>query len=154
MREPIPPSEQSCLRSPEDNPDDALLQACAETKKPSYVCDDKSEDAHTTAYVELTDQVPVIVVPDTTSLLQNINADVRPQSATIEGIIGTELLRHLGATIDYPRGRFVVTSGDRGARVFPRAGHGTDCAPLVSSASADEDHAPFHIIPGSGCRLP
>ncbi len=156
LRDPIPSNEVSCLRSRANNPEDPLIKACGETNRSSAcnVCDDECEDAHTTEYVELGDPLQVIVVPDTTSLIQNINADVRPQSATVEGVIGTELLRRLGATIDYPKGRFVVTSADPSTRVYPRAGHGTDCAGLVPGEAADEQRSPFHVIPGSGCRLP
>src|SRR4030095_6410664 len=88
-----------------------------------------TDEAHTNAYVELAGPVPVVIVPDTTSLLQSINADVRPQSATVEGVIGTELLRRLGTTIDYANRRMVLTCQAPSCRAFPRTGHGTDCAP-------------------------
>ncbi len=132
-RAPTDPAdvEVSCLRKPPGSTDpllaDPLLDRC-DSENSSGVCEDRSEDAHTTAYVEIVAPIPLIVVPDTTSLLQSINADVRPDSATVEGVIGTELLRRLDLTIDYPRGRVVVTCADASCRLFPALGHGTDCA--------------------------
>ena len=120
-------TDASCLRSPRENPSDALLRACADQTSGSNNCDDTTADAHTNAYLELTGPLPIIIVPDTISLLQSINADVRPQSATVEGVIGTEFLRHLGTTIDYANHRVIATCQDASCRAFPRSGHATDC---------------------------
>jgi hypothetical protein len=146
-------SSESCLRSPKRNPNDTLLQVCKDQNSDvTGVCDDRGDSAHVAAYAELEGQIPIIVVPNTTALLQNINADVRPDSATVEGVIGTELLRHLGATIDYPSGRFVATCADDSCRVFPQWGHGTDCQdPAVSLRLPPGQVRTFQ---GGGCAVP
>ena len=123
---PVPAAEATCLRSPARNPKDALFAACANTNS-SGICDDADKHAETTPYTEIAGPLPIIVVPDTTSLLQSINADVRPDSATVEGVIGTEMLRRLGTTIDYPNGRVITTCADASCKTFPQWGHGTEC---------------------------
>ncbi|MGZ3441554.1 MAG: hypothetical protein ACXVDD_18670, partial [Polyangia bacterium] len=60
------------------------------------------------AVVELKSPMPIYVMPDVTPLLVGINADVRPTAATVDGVIGTEALKQLVASIDYPASRFVA----------------------------------------------
>ena len=146
------PAEASCLRSPDLNPNDALLQGCSHTASPSGLCDDRTEDAHTNAYVDIIKPIPILVVPDTTSILQSINADVRPQSATVEGVIGTELLRRLGTTIDYADSRVVVTCADASCISYPTSRHGTDCH--VPGVDHMFGGAAARITPGGGCATP
>jgi hypothetical protein len=43
-----------------------------------------------------------------TPLLVGINADVRPTTPSVDGIIGTGLLAQLTTTLDYPGGRAIV----------------------------------------------
>ncbi len=149
---PGSPADANCLRSPELNPSDALLQVCESNATPSRLCDDRTDDAHTNAYVEILGSVPVLVLPDTTPLLQSINADVRPQSATVEGIMGTELLRRLGTTIDYASSRVVITCNDGSCRAFPTSRHGTGCkVPTVDHMFGG---APAKLLPGGGCAVP
>jgi hypothetical protein len=153
------PATESCLRSPDRHGrdaqppqlQDASIIVCADNNS-SHVCDDRSDDAHVTPYAELQGTVPIIVVPDTTSLLQSINADVRPDSATVEGVIGTELLRRLGTTIDYPNGRVVVTCNDPSCRVFPQWGHGTQC--LYPAPDEPFGGGTARVFGGGGCALP
>jgi hypothetical protein len=153
----LPPELQaaSCLRSPARDPNDTLYAACIAQDSSGY-CDDRNDNAHTAPYVELAGPLPIIIVPDTFSLLQDINADARPDTATVEGVIGTELLRRLQTTVDYPGGRLIATCADTSCKGFPQWGHGTDCQyPL----SAIPTPVPFggraaRTFIGGGCALP
>ncbi|MGZ3426504.1 MAG: hypothetical protein ACXVCV_07640 [Polyangia bacterium] len=71
-------------------------------------CNDSSADTPAAAVVELKSPMPIYVMPDVTPLLVGINADVRPTAATVDGVIGTEALKQLVASIDYPASRFVA----------------------------------------------
>jgi hypothetical protein len=150
--------QESCLRSPERyakpftryHSGDALLATCESQN--SGACDDRGDGAHVAAYAELQGQIPIIVVPDTTSLLQSINADARPDSATVEGVIGTELLRRLRTTIDYPNSRLVTTCVDSSCRVFPQWGHGTDCQ--IPTGGNVFGGGLVRSVGGGGCAVP
>jgi len=148
--------EATCLRSPPKSQADAhdlldeLLLVC-QKQASNGECNDKSQDAHTNAYVDLEGTVPVMIVPDTLSLIQSINADARPQSATVEAIIGTEVLKRLGTWIDYANGRVVMTCADESCRVFPRQGHGTDCAPPVGDEVFGGGSS--RSVSGTGCAI-
>ncbi len=113
------------------------------------VCDDRSSDAHTTAYAELEASLPILVVPNTTSLFQSINDDVRTDSATVEGVIGTELLRRFGTTIDFPGNRVVVTCVDPSCRSFPQSGHSSDCS--APATDLFYGGVPARLVGGQGC---
>ena len=67
-----------------------------------------SSTIHISAVLELDDTVPTYVMQDTAPILVGINAEVREGSATVDGIIGTEVLKRLVTSIDYPRHRFVA----------------------------------------------
>jgi hypothetical protein len=69
-------------------------------------CDDTTSNV--AAVIELAAPVQAYVVPDLSPLLSGINADVRPQNPTVEGLIGTEVLSRLVTTIDYPNHRVVA----------------------------------------------
>ncbi len=98
---PVPPSPCGQIPNPPD--------ACDDTKSP------------VAAVVELTSPLDAFVVDDTAPLFQSVNADVRPGVATVEGIVGTEVLQRLVATLDYPRGRFLVRcASDADCIAYPR----------------------------------
>jgi hypothetical protein len=85
------------------------------------VCSDSSGDTPTPAAVELTAPIPVYVLPDLAPLLVGINADVRPSDSTVEGILGTQALARLVATIDYPGGRMITRcADDNTCKAYPR----------------------------------
>jgi hypothetical protein len=81
---------------------DPTVQSCAG----GDACEDSNSNA--AAVIELAAAVPAYVVPDLSPLLIGINADVRPQNPTVEGLIGTEVLSRLVTTIDYPNQRVVA----------------------------------------------
>src|SRR5207245_2323901 len=58
-------------------------------------CNDDSINTPAPAVVEMKAPLDVWVLPDVTPLIVGINADVRPGAASVDGIIGTELLQHL-----------------------------------------------------------
>jgi hypothetical protein len=106
-----------------------LHQACGDRPNLPDACDDTSDFAHTASTIELTAPMPVLVVDDSSPLMQNINADVitpqpnptPPPAPAIEGILGTTALARLVTTVDYPHGR-VVTRCASGADclMYPR----------------------------------
>lgn len=53
------------------------------------------------AYVEVSDAVPVAIVPDSAPFLQGLRAEVRPEGPEIDGLLGTAALRALVLEIDY-----------------------------------------------------
>jgi hypothetical protein len=115
------------------NPDNACLQtdgqiappdvvkACSGAVSAAEVCYDdgggsSGEHAPTPAVIEMTTQLPVYVIRDLAPLLVGINADVRPTDSTVEGVIGTEVLKRLVTTLDYP-----------GSRIVARCASNVDC---------------------------
>jgi hypothetical protein len=84
-------------------------------------CNDSSADTPAAAVVELKSPLPIYVMPDVTPLLVGVNADVRPTMATVDGVIGTAVLRQLVATVDYPGSRFIALCVNEGDCVaYPR----------------------------------
>jgi hypothetical protein len=128
--------EAACLQTPAQYP----FNQCSGVADPASACDDSSESAHTAAIVELTAQVPVMVMSDDAPLLQGINADVRPSGATVEMVLGTEVLSRLVSTVDYPGSRFIARcASDDGCLTYPRYIHASQqssCDALCVSPSA------------------
>jgi hypothetical protein len=81
-----------------------LTDACAGGGDPSE-CDDFQRQWFTAPLLEIDDLVPIYILPDTAPILVGINADVRPASGTVDGILGTEFLRRVVGYIDYPQHR-------------------------------------------------
>jgi hypothetical protein len=71
-------------------------------------CTDESPATPAPAVVELKAPIDVWVLPDVTPLLVGINADVRPTAPTVDGIVGSDVLSRVVATIDYPNKRFIA----------------------------------------------
>jgi hypothetical protein len=86
---------------------DYALQ-CDATYPGEGFCNDSNDRTPAAAVVELKSPLSIYVMPDVTPLLVGINADVRPTSATVDGIVGTPALAQLVATIDYPGNRFLA----------------------------------------------
>ena len=152
--------QSTCLRKPPNRSAgdprndqlDELLLSCGRRSGSTGNCDDTSSNSHTNAFTDFSGTMPIVLLPDTALALQSINADVRPQSATVEGIIGTELLKRMSTTIDYANGRIVMTCADPSCRTFPRQGHGTDCRPPVGDDPFGGD--PVRVVAGTGCATP
>ncbi|MDB4969618.1 MAG: hypothetical protein JWN44_5307 [Myxococcales bacterium] len=81
--------------------------ACVHTRADDK-CNDDSINTPVPAVVEMKAPLEVWVLPDLTPLIVGINSDVRPTAASVDGIIGTELLQHLVTTVDYPSSRLIV----------------------------------------------
>jgi hypothetical protein len=73
------------------------------------------------AFVELTPQagVPMLVVPDDNPTLQALRAELRPNQAEVDGILGTSALGAVEMDVDYPHDRVLArcTTADCTMRV-------------------------------------
>jgi hypothetical protein len=103
-------------RTPENgDPDNEsgcfLTDACYGASDPAN-CDDFDHRFYVSPMLEIDDTVPVYILPDGAPLLVGINADVRPSSATVDGILGTEFLRRVFTYIDYPQHRISMRCFD------------------------------------------
>lgn len=142
----IPPGdprndERACLVSRERSKSNPIAQNC--TADPPDACDDLSDRAPTAAVVEFTTPLPTFIIDDSSPLLQSINADARPitpdrqGSATIEGVIGTEVLRRVVSTVDYPNGRYIARCvADDDCITYPRYVRAQDCGRECTPPSA------------------
>ena len=101
-------------------------------------CNDADEEkSPTAAVIELVREVPIYVLADSAPILQSVNDDVRPSNATVDGIIGTEVLSRLVSTIDYSNNRVIARCAtDDGCLTYPRyfkpndpTGCEADCVP-------------------------
>jgi hypothetical protein len=136
---PIAPprnDEAFCLQKPQDS----LIPAVQQCKNGAE-CDDAARNpAPTAAVIELTQPIKVYVTRDSAPILVSVNADVRRGpgilggAPTVDGVLGTEVLRRLRATIDYPSGRFIARC--RGADCLAYRRYivdnecGLDCIPI------------------------
>src|SRR5262249_21745882 len=83
-------------------------------------CNDSTSGDHVSALLEMDQPMPIFVIADTAPILVGINADVRPGSATVDGIIGTQMLQQLVSDIDYPGHRLVARCADgNGCLTYP-----------------------------------
>jgi hypothetical protein len=108
-----------------------LTDACAGGGEPSE-CDDFERKWFVAPMLEFDDPIPIYIVSDGAPILVGINADVRPASATVDGIIGTELLERVVGYIDYPQHRIsmrcVAGTGCLGYPTFVDSSkYGTNC---------------------------
>jgi hypothetical protein len=107
-------SESGCLVQPVASCQDFARSYCVRDD-----CDDSTAD--TAAVIELNGPLDAVVIDDASPLFTGINADVRTANATVEGVIGTDLLRRLRSTIDYPSSRLVARcADDNGCLTYPR----------------------------------
>jgi hypothetical protein len=98
-----------------------FIKACFGAGQVADVCNDDADGAPVPAVIEMTTQLPVYVIRDLAPLLVGINADVRPSDGTVEGVIGTEVLRRLVATVDYPGGRIIARcASDADCKAYSR----------------------------------
>jgi hypothetical protein len=122
-----------------------------------YDFDDKGgKDSPAAAVIELDTPIPTLVVDDNSPLLSGINSDVRPQGASVEGVIGTEVLRRLVTTIDYPAARLIARCADtNGCLAYRRYAYSN--APAPASDCLDSGHfcvPPLNIPPNGGGLCP
>jgi hypothetical protein len=100
-----------------------LTEACWKAIGDKHVCNDSHDDngTPTPSVVELTAPIPVYVLHDVAPLLVAINADVRTSDTTVEGVLGTEALQRMVATIDYPGRRMIARCvDDANCKAYPR----------------------------------
>jgi hypothetical protein len=123
-----------------DNPDCRLspgspyLFGCP----PGPLCNDLDRNSNIAASVELAGPLPTFVVPDAAPLLTGINFDVRPQSATVEAVVGSEVLARLVSTLDYQNARVILRcASDLDCVAYPRAIANQDpqCDPAAAPAA-------------------
>ncbi len=121
--------ERACLQtglSP-NALDQACLSQVSSRGLSQAVCDDASPQSPTASVVELEGPLPTYVLSDTAPLLQGISSDVQPNQPEVEAVIGTEVLKRLTTTIDYPN-----------RRVVARCAEGADCLTYPRFIDADE----------------
>jgi len=64
------------------------------------------------AAIEMKQTIDVIVVPDDDPTLQALRAELRPDQAEVDGILGVDALRALELDVDYPGGRLLARCVD------------------------------------------
>ncbi|MCE9573631.1 MAG: hypothetical protein K8W52_10785 [Deltaproteobacteria bacterium] len=72
------------------------------------------------AAVELSTPIDIIVVDDADPTLQALRAELRPDQAEVDGIVGTRALAALELDIDYPHGRMLARCVDGSCALRPR----------------------------------
>lgn len=91
-------------------------QRCGYTgPDPELACDDHRSAV--AAYVELggpneqgqIDTLDALVVPDSSPLLQSVNADLRNTAPQVDGVLGVAVLSRLTTTVDYPQNRLALS---------------------------------------------
>ncbi|MFO0573957.1 MAG: hypothetical protein U1A78_08170 [Polyangia bacterium] len=91
-------------------------QRCGYTgPDPELACDDHRSAV--AAFVELggpseqgqIDTLDALVVPDSSPLLQSVNADIRNTASQVDGVLGVAVLSRLTTTVDYPQNRLVLS---------------------------------------------
>lgn len=98
-----------------------------------------------------TTPIDVLVVADENPVLQSLRAELRPDEAEVDGILGTDVLRSAQIDVDYPSNRVL-------ARCAP--GDATCWAwPEITSASARPDvacciYSGVHWVADAGCPAP
>jgi hypothetical protein len=129
-------AEAACLQKP----DTSLIPAVVQCTNGAE-CDDAARNpSPTAAIIELTRPIKVFVTRDSAPILVSVNADVRRGpgilggAPSVDGIIGTDVLRRLRATIDYPNGRFIARCRDADCLAYRRYitdnECGLDCIPI------------------------
>jgi hypothetical protein len=96
-----------------------VSDACMNGNTTQDACDDNKSQDHVSALIELDALLPTFVMQDTAPILVGVNADVRPGSATVDGIIGTAVLQQLTGSIDYPGHRWVARCTGAGCLTYP-----------------------------------
>jgi hypothetical protein len=92
-------------------------------------CPCSSGDTHcgVPATIELspTEAIPILVVADEEPTLQSLRAELRPDEAEVDGILGTDALASLVVDIDYPHNRVLARCADPSqCLVRPQLGDG------------------------------
>ncbi len=137
IQAPLPQdNERACLQ----RPDKTQIPAVALCMNGSECDDEARNPSPTAAVIELTTPIKAYVTRDSAPILVSLNADVRRGpgilggAPTVDGIIGTEVLRRLHATIDYPGGRFIARCRTADCLAYRRYivenECGLDCIPI------------------------
>lgn len=75
-------------------------------------CPDDDDFCRTAAVVDLLTPVRVAIIADDHPLLVGLRAELSPEHADIDGILGTEALAPLSVDLDYPNSRMVIRCED------------------------------------------
>lgn len=115
------PNEAGCQLT---NTDPLVAQCSSATNGD---CSDVA--THTLAtIVEIDQQLQIYVLPDTAPIFKSINGDVQPANAAVDGILGTDALKLLVSTVDYPDNRFIAQCASaKGCVMYPRFSNSTNC---------------------------
>jgi hypothetical protein len=128
------PDEAACLQRP-DTSMEPEVQGCVMQQSNTSVCDDANPMNAVAAVIEVQKPLATYVVDDVAPLFAGVNADVRPANATVEAIIGTELLQRLSTTVDYPNGRIIAHCVDPQCLTYPRLVQQNECGRNCTDAS-------------------
>jgi hypothetical protein len=60
------------------------------------------------AVLELPTAVEVLVIQDSTPLLEGLRVELHPDEAEVDGVLGTDVLRRMTVDIDYPNNRVLM----------------------------------------------
>jgi hypothetical protein len=122
-------NETTCLHQHDPNVSDPVVDGCFRQTNDGDLCSDVSEPV--AASIELTTQTEAWVVDDLTPIFVALNSDVRPQGASIDGVLGVSALEKLVVQIDYPKQRLVARCGDPSCLTYPsfRSGRYSPGAP-------------------------
>jgi hypothetical protein len=148
------PDEAACLQRPGTS-HDPQIQGCLQQQSNAGVCDDGNSINPAAAVIEVQEPLPTYVVADTSQLFAGVNADVRPAHATVEAIMGTELLQRLSTTIDYPNGRVIAHCVDQNCLTYPKLIQLNECGQTCLDTAAVGPiqcaNVPDSVPPDGGC---
>lgn len=114
-----PPGPGDCGSNNRPPPPTCLQVVAGDVCGSPNHCNDRNQ--HAAGMIELDQPMIVYIVPDAAPVLQEINFDVRPALADVEGVVGSELLARLEARIDYPKQRVIAHCGCApGCTAYPR----------------------------------
>jgi hypothetical protein len=151
--------EAQCLETTSQTGVPPQLLPCGDIPNQPPACDDTTPQAHVASIIELTQPLNIYIVDDAAPLMQSVNADIRPGAATVEGVLGTEVLARLVSAIDYPHSRFIARcASDADCIGYPRyiqASEQSDCedpnACISPSVIPLADNADAGVKAGGRC---
>jgi hypothetical protein len=101
--------------------------------------------------------IDVLVVPDDNAVLQSLRAELRPDEAEVDGILGTDALRSAQLDIDYPNNRVLgrCPTDDPGCWAWPQFDSNTQarsrsCVYSGAGRDAGPDAGPDPMAPDAG----
>lgn len=70
--------------------------------------------------------IPIFVVADSNSTLQALRAELRPNQAEVDGILGTSAMKNVEIDVDYPHNRMLARCTSEGCITRPQLAESTD----------------------------